>query len=80
MSEDVGVEDRCPHCRLAFEIVCVKFELVGTKTLAVCPNCSQLQSVTAANNHTAVPTGVGAKLGLTPAPRLPRPWQPRPSI
>ena len=72
MSEDVAAEDRCPHCRFAFEIICVKFELAGTRTLAVCPNCSQVQSVTARNNNAAVPTGVGAKTGQTPSPRLSR--------
>jgi hypothetical protein len=71
MSEDVDAEDRCPHCRLAFEIIWVKFELVRTKTLAICPNCSQVQSVPATNNLAAV----GAKLDRAPMSRLPRRWQ-----
>jgi hypothetical protein len=73
MSEDSGTGDKCPHCRLAFEIVCVKFELVGTKLLAVCPNCAQAQSVAATNNHAAVPIRTGG--GWTSAPRLPQRWQ-----
>jgi hypothetical protein len=36
-------DDRCPHCRVAFNIIFVKFGLRGTKMLAVCPNCSQAQ-------------------------------------
>jgi hypothetical protein len=76
MSEDVDAEDRCPHCRLAFEIIWVKFELIRTKTLAICPNCLQVQSVPATNNLAAV----GAKLDRAPTSRLPRRWQVSPAL
>jgi hypothetical protein len=74
MSEDFGTQDKCPHCRLAFEIVCVKFELVGAKLLAVCPNCAQIQSVTATNDLAAAPVRAGGKSGRMSAPRLPHRW------
>ena len=75
MSEDSGTEDKCPHCGLAFEIICVKFDLVGTKILAVCPNCAQVQPVAGTNNHAAVPIRATGKSGRTSALRVPQRWQ-----
>lgn len=36
MTED---RDRCPHCRLGFEIVVVKFAAFGVRAVLRCPNC-----------------------------------------
>lgn len=33
-------DETCPECRLALEIVAVKFRLSGTAMVARCPNCS----------------------------------------
>jgi|ERR1700730_5648279 hypothetical protein len=32
--------DCCPHCRIPFEIVSVKFKLRGGAMIASCPNCA----------------------------------------
>jgi hypothetical protein len=37
LSEDQ--RDCCPHCRMPFEIVDVKFRLNGSAIIACCPNC-----------------------------------------
>jgi hypothetical protein len=40
MSISEGQADFCPHCRIPFEIVVVKFKLNDTAMVATCPNCA----------------------------------------
>jgi hypothetical protein len=42
LSEDQA--DCCPHCRMPFEIVHVKFRLSGTAIIACCPNCAMVSA------------------------------------
>jgi hypothetical protein len=42
LSEDQP--DCCPHCRMPFEIIHVKFRLSGTAIIACCPNCATVSA------------------------------------
>jgi hypothetical protein len=33
--------DRCPHCQLPLQIICVRFRWKGTAIVSSCPNCAE---------------------------------------
>ena len=68
-ADHAGTDDRCPHCRVGFEVLHVKFGLTGARLLAVCPNCSLAQSEPAVARNQNLAAGHREK----EAPRTARP-------
>jgi hypothetical protein len=54
-------DDKCPHCRIGLDILCVKFRLAGARLLAACPNCAQTQDERRAEPHR--PSQLSATVG-----------------
>jgi hypothetical protein len=34
--------DRCPHCEMTLQIICVRFQWNGTAIVSTCPNCAEV--------------------------------------
>lgn len=52
--------DRCPYCRIHYEIALVKFRVLSVVSLARCPNCAFVPNV-------STPTGVSIRTSPVPS-------------